>query len=99
MPLQASPASSAIAGSSGVVTFSKHQTGLLVGYDLTPELRGDLLVLYDWDGQSAAFLPTLSYAAYDFVELRLGAQFFAGPRLSQYGASEHLVYLFADFFF
>lgn len=92
-------ASSAISGSSGVVTFSKNQTGFQTGYDLTPELRGDLVVLYDWDGHSAAFFPTLSYAALDSLELRLGAQFFAGPRLSQYGAREHLWYLFADFYF
>ena len=93
------PASNAIAGSSGVVTFSQNQTGLMLGYDLTPEVRADLVALYDWNGRSAAFFPTLSYAALDWLELRLGAQFFTGPRLSQYGASEHLVYLFADIYF
>jgi len=98
-PPVAVPASNAIAGSSGVVTFSQNQTGLMLGYDLTPEVRADLVALYDWNGRSAAFFPTLSYAALDWLELRLGAQFFAGPRLSQYGASEHRVYLFADFYF
>ena len=93
------PASNAIAGSSGVVSFAEHQTGLQVGYDITPELRSDLLILYDWNGQSAAFFPNLSYAALDFLELRLGAQFFAGKRLSEYGAREHLFYFFADVFF
>ena len=61
LPDLAVPASSAIGASSGVVSFSKHQTGLQLGYDLTPELRGDLLVLYDWDGQSAAFVTNFSY--------------------------------------
>jgi hypothetical protein len=93
------PATNAIAGSSGVVTFAEHQTGLQLGYDITPEVRSDLLIIYDWNGQSAAFYPNFSYAAFDFLDLRLGAQFFAGKRLSEYGARETLVYFLADVFF
>jgi hypothetical protein len=97
--LVAVPASNAISGTSAVVTFAKNQTGLQLGYDIFPELRADFLTLYDWEGKSAAFTPTLSYAALDFLDLRLGAQFFAGKRLSQYGGRSHLLYVLVDVFF
>ncbi len=41
----------------------------------------------------------LRYSPLDSLELSLGVQLFAGPKLSQYGSSEPLVFLLADWFF
>jgi hypothetical protein len=93
------PVSSDRFGGSRVVTFARHQTGVMLGYDLTPTLRGDLLVIYDWDGHSSAIAPQLSYTPRDDLEVGLGLQFFTGNRDSQYGQAENLVFLTVDYFF
>ena len=86
-------------GGSRVITHSSNLTGFQLGYDLTPELRADMQSIYDWDGESASFFPTLRYDAFDWLEITLGGQFFAGPRRSQYGDAETLGYLIAEVFF
>jgi hypothetical protein len=92
------PATLDIFGGSQVVTFAENQTGFQVGYDLTPEVRGDLLVLYDWDGSSAAFFPAFRYSPLDWLELTLGAQLYVGPHRSQFGALEPLGFVLAEVF-
>lgn len=93
------PGSAALFGSSRVVTSSENQTGLLVGGDITPELRLDVLSIWDWNGRSAAFFPSLKYTPGGSIEVTVGVQTFAGPRRSQYGDAETFVYLLADVFF
>ncbi|MEE2674811.1 MAG: hypothetical protein VX466_13500 [Myxococcota bacterium] len=93
------PGSPALFGSSRVVTSAKNQTGFMVGGDLTPELRLDLLTIYDWNGESAAFFPSLKYSPLAALEVTLGVQTFVGPRLSQFGAAKTFVYVLADVFF
>jgi hypothetical protein len=70
-----------------------------MGYDLTPELRGDFLVIVDWQGVSASFFPTLAWSPLGWLEIRLGVQAFAGPHLSQFGSQEPLGFVQADAFF
>jgi hypothetical protein len=91
--------SEALFGSSRVITNAENQTGVLVGTDITPDLRVDLLSIYDWNGESAAFYPTLTYTPIDALEVTLGVQTFAGPRRSQFGAAETFFYVLADVFF
>jgi hypothetical protein len=91
--------SDALFGSSRVVTNAENQTGVLVGGDITPDLRLDLLSIWDWNGESAAFFPTLTYTGLDALEVTLGVQTFAGPRRSQFGAAETFFYVLADVFF
>jgi hypothetical protein len=86
-------------GSSRVVTNAKNLTGGQLSYDITPELRGSLIAIYDWDGSSASFFPSLTYSPFGWLELTLGAQAFVGPHLSQYGNNEPLGFLLADVFF
>lgn len=86
-------------GSSRIITNAEHQLGFQIGTDLTPEMRVDFVTLVDLDGSSAAFFPNLRYSPLDPLELTLGVQFFAGPKRSQYGNSEPLVHLLADWFF
>jgi hypothetical protein len=86
-------------GSSRVVTTNKHTTGLGLGYDLTPILRADLIVLYDWNGESAIFYPTLRYSPLDSLELTLGYQDATGSNRSAYGEIERLGFLTVEWFF
>jgi hypothetical protein len=86
-------------GGSRVVTRSRHLTGFELGYELTPELRGDLLVIADWDGLSAAWFPRLRYSPLDWLELTLGVQLVHGAPYSEFGSAEHLAFLLADVFF
>jgi hypothetical protein len=84
---------------SRVISLAKHTTGLQIGTDLTTALRADLLVLYDWNGSSAAFAPILSYNGWNTIELRIGAQLFAGPRRSQFGPQEPVGFAIVEWFF
>lgn len=95
----ATGANADIFGSSRVVTNAEHQVGTQVGYDLTPELRGDFVMLVDMSHGSAAFFPNLAYSPLDSIEMTFGVQLFAGQKRSQYGSSEPLVYLLVDWYF
>ena len=93
------PGSIDLFGTSRVVSGSHNQTGFQASYDLLPELQVSTVILYDWEGQSAAFFPTFRYSPFDFAEITLGAQLFVGPHLSEYGSAQHQVYLLAEIFF
>lgn len=93
------PADSAVFAGSTVVTGARHQTGLQLSTDVTPELNAALLTIVDWNGGSAIFFPTLRYAPFDFMEVTLGVQTPVGPKLSQYGDTGELAYLLFDFYF
>ncbi len=92
-------ASTAIFGSSLVVSGSEHVTALQFSYDLSAALRGDLLTLYDWDGDSAAFFVQLAFNGWDAVELAVGVQAFAGKDRSEYGGRDPLVFVQGEWFF
>lgn len=93
------PVSSNRFGGSGVISNARHTTGLQLASDLTSSVNGSLLVLYDWNGGSAAFFPSLSFTGLNSVEITLGAQFFAGPRRSQFGSAQALGFLRVEYFF
>ena len=83
-----------------ITTFGLNQTALQVGYELTPLLRGDLLLLYDWSGRSAALAPVATYQLRSDLELAVGAQFFlGGSRASQFGDRPALGILRLDAYF
>jgi len=93
------PISSDRFGGSRVVTLALHQTGAMLGYDLTEALRGDLMVIYDWNGHSSAIAPQLRYTPRGDLEVTLGLQIFTGRRASQYGQAENLAFLIVEYFF
>ncbi len=93
------PASPALFGGSRVISLAKHTTGLQAGSDVTSALRGDFLVLFDWEGASAAFVPTLAYTGWNALELRAGAEFFAGAHDSQFGPQQAIVFAVLEWFF
>jgi hypothetical protein len=83
-----------------LATRVRHQTGVQVGYDLTPLVRADFLVLWDWRGASAALAPALTWSARASLSLSLGAQFFVGSQEdSEYGDAANLLFARLDFYF
>ncbi len=85
---------------SQLVTVSHNQTGLNLGYDLTPLLRLDLLFIHDWEGPSEAVFPVLTWSALQSVELSLGAQFFGGrDGEGNYGGLDPLYFARIDVYF
>lgn len=78
----------------------RHQTGVGLGYDLTPLWRADLLTLYDWSGPSAIFAPVLTWSARANLEVSASAQLSLGrDEQSDYGKLPPLLILRADWFF
>lgn len=98
-PLFAAPASAARFAGSRVVSLSQHATGLQIGYDLAAALRGELLLIYDWQGSSAVLSPALHFTGLNAASFSLGAQFFFGGAPSQFGGRPALAYALAEFFF
>lgn len=92
-------ASTAIFGGSRVVTRSANLTGLSFAYDITPEVRGELLTIYDWTGTSVAFFPRILYTPLDWLEVSVAGQIFAGRRLSEFGSAENLAFFLLEAFF
>ena len=86
-------------GGSQVITRSSQLTGLQVGYELTPELRLGAMILYDWDGESAVFFPSVVYGPRPWLDLTLGVQTTAGGHFSEFGDAATTGYLMLDFFF
>lgn len=93
------PGTPDLLGQSRVVSQGEHLTGFQAGYDLTPDVRGDVLAIYDWEGGSVAVFPSVRYSPTGWLELTLGVQLFAGPRHSEYGLGETTGFAVAEVFF
>jgi hypothetical protein len=85
-------------GGSRVVSFADQLTGVQLGYELFTALRGEVLTIYDWDGTSLAFVPSLTYTPLGSLELTLGSQLFAGRDASEFGPAEKLGFLMVEWF-
>lgn len=86
-------------GGSQVITLSEQLTGLQAAYELTPEFRLSGLAIYDWQGESAVFFPSLSYAPLGWLDLTFGVQTGVGGSRSEYGDSPTTAYFLMDFYF
>ncbi len=61
-----------------ITTVNEHQTGVQLSYEFHPLLTGSALVLYDWNGASAAFAPALSFSPWADLVVSIGGQVFVG---------------------
>ncbi len=86
-------------GGSQVITFSSQLTGLQAGYQITPELGVNGLIIYDWEGESAVFFPSLTYNPLAWLDLTLGLQAGVGQDASEYGGVPVTAYLLVDAYF
>lgn len=85
---------------SQLLTVSHNQTGLELGYDLTPLLRLDVLFIHDWEGPSEALFPVLTWSALQSLELSLGAQVFGGEDgEGNYGGLDPVIFARVDLYF
>ena len=84
-----------------ITTVRKHQLGMQASYEITPLLSGGALVLYDWDGRSAAFVPSLSYSPLADVVVSVAGQLFVGKAngRNDYGDTPGLLIVSVDVYF
>ncbi len=82
-----------------MITRSSQLTGLQAGYEITPEIRFSALILYDWDGESAVFFPSLSYSPGSGFDWTLGVQAAAGGKYSEFGGAPTTGFLLGNFYF
>lgn len=84
-----------------ITTVRKHQLGAQASYEITPLLTGGLLVLYDWDGRSAAFAPSLSWSPLADVVVSVAGQLFVGKANAQndYGGTPGLLIVSVEAYF
>ena len=80
---------------------NEHQTGIQLSYEITPLLNGGALLLYDWKGASAAFVPSLSYSASTDIVVTLAGQVFVGRDGgdTEYGDAPGLLILSLEAYF
>ncbi|MAI78778.1 MAG: hypothetical protein CL917_07555 [Deltaproteobacteria bacterium] len=86
-------------GGSRVITLSSQLTGLQAGYDITPELKLSMVMIYDWDGESAMFYPSITYSPLSWLEMTLAVQGTAGQKLSEYGDRPTTGFLLSNLYF
>ncbi len=83
-----------------IATVSRNQTGVMLGYDVTPLLRANFLWLHDWNGPSDAYAPSLTWSPRGDLELSAGARLFGGGDGSgEYGGLSPLWFVRADVYF
>jgi hypothetical protein len=83
-----------------ITTVARNQTGVELGYDLTPLLRANLLWIHDWNGPSEAFAPSLTWSPRSDLELTGGMQVFGGSGdKGEYGGLKPLYFVRADVYF
>ncbi len=84
-----------------ITTVRKHQLGAQASYEITPLLTGAVLVLYDWDGRSAAFAPSLSYSPLADVVVSVAGQLFVGKASGRndYGDTPGLLIVSVEVYF
>lgn len=86
-------------GGSRVITRSAQLTGFQAAYELTPELGLNCLIIYDWDGQSAMFYPSLTFNPLSWLDITLAVQATAGQPASEYGDLSTAGFLLTDLYF
>ncbi len=57
------------------LTFNQHYTGLVLGYDITPLLRGDAFFMYDYQGATLFASPSLKYNILQNMDISLSGMF------------------------
>jgi hypothetical protein len=89
-----------VAPAAQLITTSHNQTGFMLGYDLTPLLRLDVLWIHDWEGPSDAIAPTLTWNATSDLDLAVGVQVFAGrDGEGNYGGQDPIFFFRGDLYF
>lgn len=70
-----------------------------LAYDITPLVQVGSLLIYDIDGSSVFFAPTLAYNILPDLDWTLGVQLFSGSERSEYGDLPDVYYTSLEWFF
>lgn len=54
------------------ITYNQHYSGILSGYDISALIRGELFIIYDWQGRGMLINPSLKYNAFQNVDIMAG---------------------------
>lgn len=91
---------SSYAVSSRVMTIKRHLYGLGVGYELTPLVRWDNYMIYDFVGGSVFYNPEISYNMRKNFDLTVGAQIFGtDAQDSEFGRYNNVYYAGSKYYF
>ncbi|MBW2279809.1 MAG: hypothetical protein JRG82_03620 [Deltaproteobacteria bacterium] len=84
-----------------ITTVNEHQTGIVLSYEFHPLLTGSAVVLYDWNGASAAFAPSLSFSPWADLVISVGGQLFVGraDEKNDFGDTPGLLILSVEAYF
>lgn len=85
--------SSSYRASRKILSLKKHLTSINTSYELTPLVKIDNSVVYDWEGKSVFVSPQIRYNIWKDFDVSCGAQLFYGRANSEFGDSNHLYYL------
>lgn len=82
-----------------ILSLKKHLSNLGITYELTPLVKLDNFIIYDWDGKSVFLNPQLRYNIFKNTDISLGAQLFQGRGNSEFGDYQNAYYLQVKVFF
>jgi hypothetical protein len=82
-----------------LLSLKKNLTSLWLQYRLTPLLKINGVIIYDWAGQSTAITHELQYDVTKNTRIAVGAQNFFGGDNSEFGDVEHTYYVEFKWFF
>ncbi len=79
-------------GTSEITTRNRNFVAIGTGYDITPLVRFDSVIVYDVDGRSVLAAPAITYNIRDDIDLSAGVQVFgaSGSGRGEYGSTPTL---------
>jgi len=82
-----------------IQSLARHYLGAYLGYDISPLLRWNNYLIFNFDDNSYFFAPNLSYSLSDNIEVSGGVQSFHGQSATEYGTLQNLYYLQFQWYF
>jgi len=82
-----------------LLSLKKYLSNLWMQYRLTPLVKLNTYILYDWEGKSVVVTPEVSYNIIQNMDIAAGTQLFWGKSGSEFGDNEHFYYLEIKWFF
>ena len=82
-----------------VQNVARRYAGGQARYEITPLLRTQNVLIWNFDDNSRFFAPSLIYSLKQNLDISAGMQLFAGPVASEYGQFENVYYASVQWFF
>ncbi len=88
-----------------ILSLQKHLSSIFTSYEVTPLIKLQNSLIYDWEGNSVTVNPEIKYDMFENVELTLGAQIYSDKTDSllttdnEFGVYENAYYVRFKWFF